>query len=171
MSDKLLKILFIVPIVLSVLPSAAQIRAQTSGSNKTIEVKIHLLDVAQGAEPELLAVTRTVGAASPLRSALEAQVKGATEEEFSQALRSPFENIRLDFAEIKNKTARLYFSQIEKEAISESEALFFRTAVAKTALQFPAVKKVEICLAAAADFRLASGLKKCPANFSETGKP
>lgn len=126
-------------------------------NGKSVTVKIYLRDAFESENLleslEMVAVEREVNAASPLRFALEAQLAGATdEEENTLRLFSPVSGINLMSVRVKNKTAYAKFTRTETEAFSKIDALRFRKAIRLTALQFPSVKKVEICLDGAADF-------------------
>ena len=134
---------------------------------KTVKVKIYLLDQFESANLlenlEMQAVEREVTSEFPLRSALEELLKGATEVETSQLLYSPVSGISLISARVKNKTAYASFTLNGSEKLDEINALRFRKAVSQTALQFPAIRRVEICLDGIADFWLVGAKKhrKC----------
>ena len=137
-------------------------KAQTAPVGKTVEVKIYLFDTHGGYDskkPNFLAVERTVAVGeSVLRSALEALLKGGTPEEASQSLHSPVSGIELVSVEMAGKTARLFFDRTEREPLTEFEKRLFTGSVSKTALQFSAVRAVEICL----DGVIAAGSKTKP---------
>lgn len=160
--------------VAAVLTAASFVFAQAQNSapkkGKNIRVKIYLLDTFESENlfenMRMQPVEREVNAASPLRSTIEALLAGATEDEQrSMRLFSPAEDgdVKLISSRIKKKTAYLSF---EKGSVpfSEIDALRFRKAVRLTALQFPSVRRVRICLNGIADFRrLADGepRRKC----------
>ena len=119
-------------------------------AQKTTRVKIYLLDNFESANLsknlEMASVERAVNADFPLRSAIEAQLDGATDEENSQFLYSPINGIKLIYVRVKNRTAYANFALTSTEVFSKIDALRFKNAVTKTALQFPFVKRIEICL-------------------------
>lgn len=144
----------------SILP----LQAQSISPVKTVKVKIYLLDNFESenllGNLQMLSVERDVDANSPLRSAIEAQLAGATEEENSQLLYSPVSGINLLSVRVKNKTAYAHFTRTGAEAFDKIDALRFRNAVRKTALQFPSVRRIEICLDGDSNF--GSGGKNTP---------
>jgi hypothetical protein len=130
---------------------------QTQAQEKTIKVKIYLLDVFESENLlETLAmqpVEREVSAKNPLRFALEELMKGATEEENSQLrLYSTASEISLISVRVKNKTAYANFTRKTAEGFDKIAALRFRKAVRQTALQFKNIRRIEICLDGIADF-------------------
>lgn len=159
----------IIVAALFITPSFSPVSAQSVSPRKTVKVKIYLLDSFESENllenMKMLAVEREVSAASPLRSALEAQLSGATEdEENTLRLYSPVGKINLVGLRVKNKTAYAYFTHAGgDEEFDRLAALRFRKAIRLTALQFPNVKRIEICLDGAADFWLvgAKTHKKC----------
>jgi hypothetical protein len=158
--------LFYIGIVLLLLLLAAAARAQTGGA-KPVKVKIYVLDVFESPNLletlDMIAVEREVSGKFPLRFALEAQMKGATDEEISQSLFSPFEKVNLISVRVKNKTAYATFTRTGVEEFSRIDALRFRKAIRQTALQFTSVRRIDICLDGVSDFWLvgAKTHKKC----------
>jgi hypothetical protein len=144
--------------VLAILFAAGilSLRAQSAPPKKTIKVKIYLIDVFESKNLpetlEMLSVEREVDAESPLRSAIEAQLAGATEEENSQLLYSPASGINLISLRLQNKTAYARFTRTGNTTFDKTDAFRFRNSVGKTALQFPAVRRIEICLDGVSDF-------------------
>ena len=140
-------------LAINILPTQAQ-NAPPPG--KTIRVKIYLLDVFESRNLletlEMLSVEREVNAESPLRSAIEAQLIGATDEENSQLLYSPASGIELVSLRVKNKTAYASFVRTGAEAFDAIDARRFKKAVEQTARQFPPIRRVEICLDGVSDF-------------------
>ncbi len=96
--------------------------------------------------------SREVDAKSPLRSAIEAQLAGATAEENSRLLHSPVSGINLISVRVKNKTAYASFTRTDTTEFDKTDALRFRNSVRQTALQFPSVRRIEICLDGVSDF-------------------
>lgn len=156
---------FYIVIVLLLLLLAAATRAQTDKKH-SVKVKIYLLDTFESPDLlttlELLPVERRVGARFPLRSTLKALAAGATDEEESQNLRSPFAGIDLISVRVKNKTAFANFTRTEKTKLGKYEAMRFRNAVLYTALQFPSIKRIVICLNGASDFWLIDAITHAP---------
>lgn len=150
--------LFYIIIVLLLLLFALAARAQNIRQEKLTTVKIYLLDHFEAANSlgnlSLQAVEREVSAKSPLRSAIEAQLAGATEEEISNLLYPPISGIDLISVKLKNKTVYARFTRTGTEDFGKFDALRFRNAVRRTALQFPSVRKIEICLDGISDFWL-----------------
>lgn len=135
--------------------------AQTLSPEKTVKVKIYLSDTFESENLleslDMVEVEREVDAKSPLRSALEAQLAGATnEEENTLRLFSPVNGISLISVQVKNKIAYAKFTRTTDGTFSKTDALRFRKAVSLTARQFPSVKKIEICLDGIKDFWLVS---------------
>jgi hypothetical protein len=144
-------------------------RAQTS-SKKLKEVKIFLAkqpyDNSDPNNPHGFAtVTRRVNAKSPLRAALIALTKGPTEAEKKNGFESPTFGIQLLSVTIKRGVAYTYFTMPEGATFSgDGSPFIFEDAVRRTALQFPSVRKVVVCLDGILDFGSESGepSKKCP---------
>ena len=135
------------------------------GGKKLVKVNVILLDNFESENLSenfsLFAVEREVSAASPLRSAIEAQLDGATDEENSQALYSPADGIKLISVRVKNKTAYASFKRTSIETFNKIDALRFKNAVTKTARQFPSVRRIEICLDGNLNFdRTSKGARK-----------
>jgi len=124
---------------------------------KTREANIYLLKTGETNADYpfgLVAVKRQVERRSPLRSALEILTNGATaEEEEKQNLASSTWGIKLVSVRIKNRTAYTYFTMPDEARFSGDGAPFiFGEAVRKTAMQFPNVKRVVVCLDGILDF-------------------
>lgn len=156
--DRLVKFDYIFYIIIALLVFAAATRAQSVPQEKLITVKIYLLDTFESESLlqtlDLLSVERRVNAKSPLRSAIEAQLAGATDDENSLNLRTPIYGINLVSLKVKSKIAYASFTRTEKHKLGKHDALRFRNAVRQTALQFPTVRRIKICLDGVADFWL-----------------
>jgi hypothetical protein len=155
MKTKHQKSLLFVLILLAacVTPVAAQ---QSRRTNQT-EVKIYLSRESEEYDERnphnLVAVMRKINAESPVRSALIALTGKVTRAEEKAKLFSPMFGIKLLSFKLKNGTAYTYFTMPAGEHFSGDNSPFvFKDAVERTALQFPAVKKVVICLDGVLDF-------------------
>jgi hypothetical protein len=151
--------------VLLLLLLAVAARAQSIEQEKLTTVKIYLLDTFEQELPlkliNLTAVERKVKTASVLRSTLEVLLIGATDEETSQNLRSPIVGIELvSVRQVKN-TVFANFRNTGTNALDNISALIFKQSVEKTARQFYAVKKVEICLDGVLNFWSKTLPRKC----------
>jgi hypothetical protein len=156
--EQLLKFDYVFYIIIVLLLFAVAARSQSVPQEKLTTVKIYLLDTFESESLlqtlDLLPVERQVDAKSPLRSAIEAQLAGATDDENSQNLRTPIYGINLVALKVKSKIAYAHFTRTEKQKLGKYDALRFRNAVRQTALQFPTIRRIEICLDGVADFWL-----------------
>ncbi len=133
-------------------------------------VKVYFLkDPYDNSDPKnpggLGAVTRKVSAKSPLRGALLALTAGPTAAEEKRGYASSTWGIKLLSVKIKDGTAYTYFTMPEGAMFSGDNSPFiFEDAVEKTALQFPNVRKVVVCLDGILDFGSESEdpPRKCP---------
>jgi hypothetical protein len=163
---KLITQFLIVTVVLSAGASFAL--AQRTRKN-LIEVKIYLAKETEEYDERnphgLVAVTRMVDARSPLRGALVALTGNVTRREENQKLFSAMFGIKLLSARLEKGTAYAYFTMPEEAYFSgDSSPFVFKDAVERTALQFPTVKKVVVCLDGVLDFWSESEepARKCP---------
>lgn len=96
------------------------------------------------------AVTRTVGAASPARAALEALINGPTDAEVNQGYRGygPRGFVIIKLLTIKNGTARVNFvsSPTWEGWPGELIAPRFKEAVTRTLKQFPNIRRAVVSL-------------------------
>ena len=151
MKIKLFNILMVAVIVLTAL-SAAQ--AQRKKSSNLIDVKIYaakeLVDESKydsNNPSNMQPVRRRVDAKSPLRGALLALTRGLTPAEERQGFASVMFGIRFLSVRLENGTAHAYFTMPKDASFGgDLGPVIFRDAVERTALQFPNVKKVEVCL-------------------------
>ena len=112
----------------------------------------------------LFPVKRRVDARSPLRNTLIALTKGLTRAEEKQGFVSVMFGIKFVSVRLEQGTAYTYFTMPEGAMFSgDLSPVVFRDAVERTALQFPNVKKVEVCLDGVLNFWDESDeeLKKC----------
>jgi ABC-type oligopeptide transport system substrate-binding subunit len=161
------KLLLFVLILLttSLSPAAAQ---RVRSINQT-EVKIYLVresDEYDERNPHnLVAVKRRANAEFPLRSALIALTGKVTRAEEQAKLFSPMFGIKLLSVRLKNGTAYTYFTMPEGDHFSgDGSPFIFEDAVKRTAMQFPMVKKVVVCLDGVLNFWSESEepARKCP---------
>lgn len=159
--------ILIVTAALTISVSFAQ--AQAAKKKNSTEVVIYLAketDEYDERNPHgLVAVKRTVNAQSPLRNALLALTGKITRREEKQKLFSAMFGIKLLSVRLEKGTAYAYFFMPEGEHFSGDLSPFvFKDAVERTAQQFPAVKKVVVCLDGVLDFWSESEepARKCP---------
>jgi spore germination protein GerM len=141
-----------------------------SAAAQTKEVKIYLMkfpyDNSDNKNPHSLQpVTRRVSAKSPLRAALISLTDGPTAAEKEQGFDSPTYGIKLLSVKTKRGVAYTYFTMPEEARFSgDGSPFIFQDAVERTAMQFPNVRKVIICLDGILDFGSESGEppRKCP---------
>ncbi len=124
------------------------VHAQKSSNLKEVEVYFYFIG-AEGIEDEILPLKRNVSATAPLRSAIEEMLKDPTEDEKKLGYESlNYDNLKLVSVKLKRGTARMDFSRVVGENTNPGDLLTlkFEAAVKKTAKQFPAVKKVVVCV-------------------------
>jgi hypothetical protein len=124
---------------------------------KLREVKIYLVKATEEYDPKnpanLFPVKRKVDAASPLRSALEALMRGETKQEEKRGLYAATFGIQFVSVKLENGMALARFTMPETASFSGTNSpIYFIESVEKTALQFPLVKKVVVCLDGIIDF-------------------
>jgi hypothetical protein len=163
--------LFIVAMV--VLNGIGTVSAQRKKASNLMDVKIYLAKEYDDYDAEyteknpynLFAVKRKVDARAPLRNTLKALADGATKAEENQKLFSAMFGIKLLSVRLEKGTAYTYFTMPEGATFSgDGSPFIFKGVVEKTALQFPQVKKVVVCLDGILDFWSESEdpPKKCP---------
>ena len=111
------------------------------------EVKIFLWDVNSNTSGlGLVPVKRRVAGAAVLRLTLESLFAGATTEEEAKGLNSSTFGMKFEGVTLTNGIARVKFSQpLNQTNYGSQGPMILAEAIEKTARQFPAVKKVEIC--------------------------
>jgi hypothetical protein len=124
---------------------------------KMREVEIYLVKASEEYDPKnpanLFHVKRRVDAATPLRGALEALMRGETESEEKRGLYAATFGIRFVSVTIKNGTALARFTMPETASFAGTNSpIYFIESVKKTALQFRQVKKIVVCLDGMIDF-------------------
>jgi hypothetical protein len=157
-------------LLLTLLPGSFSAEAKRGYSAQSKEVKIYFIkDPYDNSDPKnpgsLGAVTRKVSAKSPLRGALLALTGGPTAAEEKRGYSSSTWGIRLLSVKLKSGTAYAYFTMPGGAMFSGDNSPFiFKDAVEKTALQFPNVRKVVVCLDGILDFGSESEdpPRKCP---------
>jgi len=127
--------------------------AQKSSDSKLKEVKVYYMFIgAGGTESKILPLKRKVSAAAPLRQTIEELLKEPTEAERKLGYRSAgYDDMKLVSVKLKNGAARIDFSREMEKDFSDFNpgdllTLYFEDAVIRTAKQFPAVKKVTVCV-------------------------
>ena len=152
-------LIFQILICAAVFGLSAPIAAAQRSQPKTTEVNIYLLKTGEAVESDernpygLQAVKRTVDARAPLRNALIALTEDVTEKEAGANLYSPVWGIKFVSVRLAKGTAYANFTMPEEARFSGDGAPFiFRNEVEKTALQFPNVKRVVVCLDGILDF-------------------
>lgn len=169
MKNRILSILMIAAFMLT---GIFMVQAQQKTSSKLMDVKIYLAKEYDDYDAEydeknpsnLFPARRRVDAASPLRNTLKALTEGPTKAEEKQKLFSAMFGIKLLSVRLEKGVAYTYFTMPEGATFSgDGSPFIFKNAVEKTALQFPNVKKVVVCLDGILDFWSESGEppKKC----------
>ena len=155
---KIAKILFVAFVLATGTSSAL---AQRTKPQNLIEVKIYVVKEVGDADANydeknpsnLVAVKRMVAAESPLRGALLALTGGLTKNEEKQKLFAPTFGIKLVSVRLENETAHAFFTMPDGATFSgDGSPFIFKDAVERTALQFPSIKKVVVCLDGVLDF-------------------
>ncbi len=127
------------------------IHAQISSQLKEVEVYFHFIGT-DGTESKILPLKRKVSAKTPLLPAIEELLKAPTAAEQKLGYHSAgYDDMKLVSVKLKNGTARIDFSrELEKDRSDYNPGdlltLGFESAVIKTAKQFPAIKKVLVCV-------------------------
>ena len=136
---------------------------------KTVRANVYFRKSGNSDDPEnpynLNPATRQVPANAPLRSALEALSAEPTAAEEAEGLMTSTFGIKLVSVRVRNGTAYTRFTMPPGAAFPGDAAPFiFGAAVEKTAKQFPAIKKVFVCLDGILNFGDESGEppKRCP---------
>ncbi|MEO6590209.1 MAG: GerMN domain-containing protein [Pyrinomonadaceae bacterium] len=122
--------------------------AQNSSALKEVKVFFHFIGT-EGIESEILPLKRKVSSDAPLRPAIEELLKETTEAEQKLGYYSAgYGDLKLVSVELKKGRARIDFSRTISGEYNpgDLQTLAFESAVIKTAKQFPAVKKVIVCV-------------------------
>jgi hypothetical protein len=154
------RIFNILIVAIFLLTSINVVPAQRKSSANLMDVKIFVgkeMEDLDKYDPEnpfgLAPVRRRVDARSPLRNTLRVLTEGVTREEEKQKMFSATFGIKLLSVRLENGTAFAYFTMPEDATFSgDGSPFMFKQAVEKTALQFPQVKKVVVCLDGILDF-------------------
>jgi spore germination protein GerM len=127
--------------------------AQKSADSKLKEVKVYFHFIGnEGIESKILPLKRKVSAKTPLFPTIEEMLKDPTDAEQKLGYHSAgYDDMKLVSVKLKKGVARIDFSrQLEKDRSDYNPGdlltLSFESAVIKTAKQFPAVKKVIVCV-------------------------
>jgi spore germination protein GerM len=121
--------------------------APVNAKQATRDVEVYLWDVNSEAKGlGLVAVTRRVTGASVLRLTLQTLFAGPSKEEEAKGLSSSTFGMKFEDVTLKNGVALVKFSQPPNQTnYGSSGPLIFTEAIENTALQFPTVKRVQIC--------------------------
>jgi hypothetical protein len=153
-----MRIIQILSVAILITLGFASVQTQKRTAPKKLrEVKIYLVKATEEYDPKnpanLFPVKRQVNAASPLRGALEALMRGETESEEKRGLYAATFGIQFVSVRVKNGTALARFTMPETASFAGTNSpIYFIESVEKTALQFPQVKKVVVCLDGIIDF-------------------
>ena len=146
-----LRSLYVTALVLAVSVvcfSQQPISAQIPSGTK--EVKVYFMFIGpDGTESNLRPLKREVAAAAPLFPAIAAMLETPTEAEQKLGYTSAgYGDMKLNSVTLKKGTARVDFSREIRPDYNpgDLQTLDFESAVTKTAKQFPAVKKVIVCV-------------------------
>jgi spore germination protein GerM len=122
--------------------------AQAAAGTKQVNVYF-LFNGSDGAESNIRPLKREVPAAAPLFPAIAAMLEPPSESEQKLGYTSAaYGDMKLDSVKLNKGTARIDFSREIRADYNpgDLQTLDFETAVTKTAKQFPAVKKVIVCV-------------------------
>lgn len=120
--------------------------------------------------PILVPVKRRVDARAPLTGAIQALLAGATKREERINKNSFIKGVELDSVSIKNNQARidLFYDEATGNRDDPMMELLFDQSIERTALQFPTVKRVLVCVNGIKNFYLYKDYqKKCPEKQAE----
>lgn len=114
---------------------------------KRVKIYLWRANDNEGSKPFVLGtVEREVNSAAPLQPALQELFLGTTKDEEEKGFSSSTFGMKFDGVVLKNGVATVKFSQPKNQTNYGSMGPFiFLDAIEKTAKQFPAVKKVEVC--------------------------
>ena len=137
--------------------TATQAQKKPTSAKKLRAVNIYLVKQNAEYDPNNLAnlfpVRRKVDARAPLAATLKALMSGETAREQKRSLSAPTFGIQFVSVTLKDGMALARFTMPEGAAFSGTNSpLYFIAAIEKTALQFPEVKKVTVCLDGIVDF-------------------
>lgn len=146
-NGKILKTILLFAVAALGLTAAAG-EAQNQEKLKEVDVFYHYMGT-DGTESEIRPLKRKVPAAAPLRPAIEELLKEPTAAEQKRGYYSAgYGDLQLVSVKIKKKTARIDFRRTISDDYNpgDLQTLAFESAVKQTAMQFPAVKKVIVCV-------------------------
>lgn len=137
-------------VMLLIFVSASFIYAQKPAELKLREVKVYFHFIGtEGLESKIIPLKRKVSAKALLFPAIEAILKDPTEAEQKLGYHSAgYGDMKLVSVKLKRGVARIDFSRAIRDDYNpgDLQTLAFESAVIKTAKQFPAVKKVVVCV-------------------------
>jgi len=115
---------------------------------KVVKVFFHFIG-SEGSESKILPLRRKVSADAPLRSAIEEMIREPTAAEQKLGYGSAsYGDMKLVSVKLKKGTARIDLRRTITNDFNpgELQTFAFESAVIKTAKQFPAVKRVIVCV-------------------------
>ncbi len=135
-------------VIIFVFSSVIFTRAQKSTRLKKVDVYFNFIG-AKGLDDEILPLKRMVSTVVPVHSAIEAMLVEPTEDEKKLDYKSlNYDKLKLVSVKLKKDVARIDFSRTVGEDTNPGDLLTlkFESAVKKTAMQFPSVTKVVVCV-------------------------
>lgn len=140
----------IVLLIVSVPTCFSQKTGSAQTKTETRQVKVYFMYIGtDGTESNIRPLKREVPAAAPLFPAIAAMLTPPTEAEQKLGYESAgYGDMKLDSVTLKKGIARIDFSREIRADYNpgDLQTLYFENAVIKTAKQFPAVKKVVVCV-------------------------
>lgn len=124
------------------------VHAQKSSDLKEVNVFFEFIGT-EGTESEILPRKRQVSRNAPLFPAIEEMLKKPTADEQKLGyVSTSYGDLKLVSVKLKCGTARIDFSRTISDDYNpgDLQTLNFEAAVKKTAMQFPTVKKVVVCV-------------------------
>ncbi len=126
------------------------VHAQKSQDSVLKQVKVYFLFTGdEGTESKILPLKRKVSTKTPLFSTIAGLLKEPTEAEQKLGYQSAgYGDMKLVSVKLKRGAARIDFSRTISKDYNpgDLQTLNFENAVIRTAKQFPAVKKVIVCV-------------------------
>lgn len=141
---------FLLIILLTVPFFGIFVHAQKPADSQLKEVDVNFYFTGtEGLESEILPLKRKVSSKAPLFSAIGEMLKEPTEAEQKLGYHSAgYGDMKLVSVKLKRGTARIDFKRTISDDYNpgDLQTLAFESAVKKTAMQFPSVKKVIVCV-------------------------
>ena len=124
--------------------------AQRPSEPETREVNVYFMFIGtDGGDSKILPLKRRVSSAAPLLPAIAAMLEAPTEAEQKLGyVSASYGDMKIDSVKLVKGQARVDFSRVIRTDYNpgDLQTLYFEEAVTKTAKQFPAVKKVMVCV-------------------------